>query len=230
MALFIIFILVDISPIRISKCVHLHLHNKYYKQRWRPTLRKPKDWRQLRLGCSPVYSLFLELLLVRTFNHHHCHCTSWALVGEVHLTPQNLLSETTPKPSLWYNLFQNMPSSCSTNRKQDLQTIEGHSMSRFFWLLLLLLKWCYLWIYKMMLLYTIILKTYWYFVNTFANVDMKCDRNLFNFGNRQPLMCKFAQTLIFSANIAELSQNCFILSTKTFCLDFCAKNLSPGCV
>ena len=148
MALFIIFILVDISPIRISKCVHLHLHNKYYKQRWRPTLRKPKDWRQSRLGCSPVYSLFLELLLVRTFNHqhyhckvelllvrtvnhHHCHCTSWALVGEVHLTPQNLLSETTPKPSLWYNLFQNMPSSCSTNRKQDLQTIEGHSMSRF---------------------------------------------------------------------------------------------------
>ena len=43
-------------------------------------------------------------------------------------------------------------------------------------------------------------------------------------------MCKFAQTLIFSANIAELSQNCFILSTKTFCFDLCAKNLSPGCV
>ena len=71
----------------------------------------------------------------------------------------------------------------------------------------------------LVILNAIMLKICWYFANTFANVDMKCDRNLFNFERRQ-VLCKFPQTLIFSTNIAELSQNCFILCGNTFCPDF----------
>ena len=49
------------------KLIHYFNIQYFNYKRWRPTPQKLKDWQPLRLGCSRVYFLFLELLLVSAF-------------------------------------------------------------------------------------------------------------------------------------------------------------------
>ena len=137
MALFIFFILIDIS-------------NKYFRSPPRQSILQTKVTTNTPKaeGLTAIEAWMLSCILFvfgALVGENLCPLIIIIIIivqiellfGEVHLTPQTP-SETTPKPFLWSNLFQNMPLSCSTNRKQDLQTIEGHSMSRFCKILLLL--------------------------------------------------------------------------------------------